>query len=375
VRLGEVVLWGSMAVALYAYGLYPLVIWILTRRRRDPKEPRPSADSDAWPSVTLVIRAGCDEPYIVRRLENALALDYPRQRLQVLVGCSGEEDLTAHLARSFDRRLVEVVQVPNRGDVHLLNACLRQVRGDVVVLSDARTLMRSDALQRLAEHFHDAPKVGGVCGKLKVVGLTGRDILDGRFATLESFLTRRESRWERLPDVKSGILAIRTALFEPIRERQPVDAVAIALGVVRQGYRFVYDEHAVAMREASPRLDSNARFARRAASTHRRGFGLPTFDRRRGVVASAFWAHRVLRRLCPALLITAFVGNACLLDDPFYLHFMLFHELFYVVALTALYFATGKRRRRFERWFGLVRAGRGRSRALEAPLATTRATL
>jgi len=375
VRLAEVVLWGSLAVALYAYGLYPLVIWILTRRRRDPKEPRPSVESDAWPSVTLVIRAGCDEPFIVKRLENALALDYPRQRLQILVGCSGEEDLTALLARSFDRRLVEVVQVPKRGDVHLLNACLRQVRGDVVVLSDARTLMRSDALQRLAEHFRDNPKVGGVCGKLKVVGLTGRDILDGRFARLESFLTRRESRWERLPDVKSGILAIRTALFEPIRERQPLDAVAIALGVVRQGYRFVYDEHAIAMREASPRLDSNARFARRAPSTRRRGFGLPTLDRRRGVVASAFWAHRVLRRMCPALLIAAFVGNACLLDDPFYLHFMLFHELFYVVALTALYFTTGKRRRRLGRWFGLVRAGQGKSRALEVPLATTRATL
>jgi hypothetical protein len=371
VRLAEVVLWGSLAVALYAYGLYPLVIWILSRRRRDPKEPRPALDSDAWPSVTLMIRAGSDEPFIVKRLENALALDYPRERLQILVGCSGEEDLTALLARSFDRRLIEVVQVPNRGDAQLLNACLRHVRGDVVVLSDARTLMRSDALQRLAEHFHDAPEVGGVCGKLKVLRLAGRDALDGRFARLENFLTRRESPWERLPDVKSGILAIRTALFEPIRERQPVDIVAIALDVVRQGYRFVYDDQAVATREASPRVDSDARSTRRAPSTHRRRFGLPAFDRRRGVIASAFWIHRVLRRLCPALLIAAFVGNAWLLEDPFYLHFMLSHELFYVVALIALYVTTGKRRR----WFGRVRVERGRSaHGLEAPLATTRAT-
>jgi hypothetical protein len=323
-----------------------------------------------------VIRAGSDEDCIVKRLENALALDYPRQQLQILVGCSGEEDLTGLLARSFDRRLVEVVQVPKRGDVHLVNACLRQARSDVVVLSDARTLMRSDALQRLAEHFHDDPAVGGVCGKLKVVGMSSRDILDGRFARLESYLTRRESRWERLPDVKSGILAIRTALFEPIRERQPVDAVAIALGVVRRGYGFVYEDHAVATREASPRVDSNARSARRIPSTHRRGFGLPAFDRRRGVIASAFWMHRVLRRLCPALLIAAFVGNACLLDDPFYLHFMLFHELFYVVALIALYLTRGRRHGRFGRWFKLVRAGRGGSRhGLESPLATPRASL
>ena len=354
-RLAEVVLWGSLAVALYAYGLYPLVIWLLSRARRAASDPSRAVESDALPSVTLVIRAGSDEQFIVKRLENALALDYPRDRLQILVGCSGEDDLTGLLALSFDRRLIEVVQSPKRGDGHLLNACLRQAHGDVVVVSDARTFMRSDALQRLAEHFHNAPAIGGVCGKLRVVGVSGRD-LDGRFARLEDFLKRHESRWERLPDMKSEILAIRTSLFEPIGDRSPFDIVGVALAIVRRGYRFIYDDHVVATKE----------------STQRRRFGLPAFDRRRGLIAAAFWLHRALRRLGPALLIAAFVGNACLLEDPFYLHLMLIHELFYVGALIAVCFTTGKRRR----WFGLARAGRkGAPQGLEASFPGSQATL
>ena len=115
-RLAEVVLWGSLAVTFYAYGLYPLVIWAFSRWKRRPAEGNLAIEADAWPSVTLLIRAGRDEHCIAKRLENALALDYPRERLQILVGCAGEEDLTGLLARSFDRRLVEVVQIPKRGE-------------------------------------------------------------------------------------------------------------------------------------------------------------------------------------------------------------------------------------------------------------------
>jgi cellulose synthase/poly-beta-1,6-N-acetylglucosamine synthase-like glycosyltransferase len=321
------------------------VVWVLSRWTRDPAGERPATDDESWPRVTLLIRAGRDEHSIVKRLENALALDYPRERLQILVGCSGEEDLTGLLARSFDQRLIEVVQIPKRGDAHVLNACMRQVRGDVVVFSDARTLMRTDALRRLAVHFKTAPSVGGVCGRLRVVRFSGRDTLDGRFARLENFLTRCEARLERLPEVKSGLFAIRTALLTPIGERQPVDVFTLALNVVSQGYRFVYEERAVATREASPRFNRSDRSdPRRAATTRRLGFSIPAFDRRRGFISAVFWVHRVLRRLCPALLIAAFVGNACLLDDPFYLHLMLFHELFYVAALLGLYCLAGSRK-------------------------------
>jgi hypothetical protein len=353
VRLAEVVLWGSLAVTLYAYGLYPLVVWVLSRWTRDPAGQRPATDGESWPRVTLLIRAGRDEHFIVKRLENALALDYPRELLQILVGCSGEEDLTGLLARSFDQRLIEVVQIVKRGDAHVLNACVRLVRGDVVVLSDARTLMRSDALRRLATHFQSAPSVGGVCGRLRVVRFSSRETFDGQFARFENFLTRCETRLERLPEVKSGLFAIRTHLLAPIGERQPLDVVTLALNVVRQGYRLVYEERAVATREASPRLDRSGRSdPKRAATSRRLGFSIPAFDRRRGFISAVFWTHRVLRRcLCPAFLIAAFVGNACLLDDPFYLHLMLFHELFYVAALIGLYCMAGSRRWNLGRFF------------------------
>lgn len=365
VRLAEFILWGSLAVALYAYGLYAFVVWVLSRSSRDANTKGPPIECQSWPSVTLLIRAALDEHSIVKCLENALALDYPHERLQILVACSGEEDLTALLARSFDRRLVDVLLLPKRSDASVLNNCLRQARGEIVVLSNARTLMHQDALRRLAEHFYDAPEVGGVCGKLKVVRIAGRDALDGRFSRLENFVTRSEARLERFPDLEHGFFAVRTNLFPPLSERQPVDLVNIALDIVRQGFRLIYDERAVATREALPQ--GNESLSGQAAMAGGRGGRLPAYDRRRGFIAGVFWMHRVLRRVGPAFLIAAFVSNACLLDDPFYLHVMLFHELFYVAALVGLYCATSSGRLGLGRWrlgqfFPAQSANKNRSR-------------
>ena len=163
VRLAELVFWGSLAIPLYAYLLYPLGIWLCSRFAKVPAAASDEGQNE-WPSVTLLILAECDEPTIVDRLSNAIALDYPRGRLEILVGCVGEEDLTGLLARSFDKRQVEVRQFPKRVEAFVVNACLRQARGEMIVFSDARTLMRPDALRRLVRHFRD-PAVGGVSGK------------------------------------------------------------------------------------------------------------------------------------------------------------------------------------------------------------------
>ena len=112
-------------------------------------------------------------------------------------------------------------------------------------------------------------------------------------------------------------------------------------------------------------------------------------DRRRGVIATIFWIHRVLRRMCPAFWIAAFVSNACLLEDPFYLHLMLFHESFYVAALVALYLTSGNRGRRLAKWFGtapseadspfnalnLIPSGRRPNPGSDAAFASTRTAL
>ena len=299
--------------------------------------------------MTLLITAHRDEHFIVERLQNAVALDYLPRRLQILVGCAGEEDLTGLLARSFDKRQVEVVQFPTRGEAFVLNACVRRASGDILVFSDARTLMRPDAVRRLVRHFRN-PAVGGVCGRLVVIDPTSSRLLDRRFWRFETFLKRCESRLGALPEVNRGICAIRKDLFVPLCEKTAVDNNSIAMQVHRQGYRLLYDEWAVATAEASPVADESKRRGRmRTEALNGLGLLWPLVDLRRGTISFTFWLHRIVRRLCPGFLIAAFVSNACLTDNPFYLHCLLFHELFYVAALLGLYVTAAGRWRPLRR--------------------------
>jgi cellulose synthase/poly-beta-1,6-N-acetylglucosamine synthase-like glycosyltransferase len=337
VKLAEIVFWGSLALALYAYGLYPLLLWLLSRWARDPAATSSADDSKAWPTVTLLIAAQRDEHFIVDRLQNAVALDYLPRRLQIIVGCAGEEDLTGLLARSFDKRQVDVAQFPTWSDALVLNACVRRASGEILVFSDARTLMRPDAIRRLARHFRN-PAVGGVCGKLVVTDPTSSRLLGRRSWSFENFLKRCECRLGALPEVDRGIVAIRKDLFVPLGEKTAVDNFSVALQVHRQGYRLLYDEWAVATAEApSVAEELQPRRAMRTEALHSLSLLWPLVDLRRGTISFTFWLHRVVRRLCPGFLIAAFVSNACLSDNPFYLHCLLFHELFYVCVLLGLY--------------------------------------
>lgn len=346
VRLAEFVLWGSLAFALYAYGVYPFLLWLMSRAAHKAFHAAVTDDDGAWPTVTLLITAKRDEQFIVGRLQNAMALDYAPGRLQVLVGCAGEDDLTGLLARSFDGRRVEVLQFPAAGERVVLCACLRQARGEIVVFSDARTLMRPDALRRLAAHFHD-PSVGGVYGKLVWTDSANGRLFDRNFLRLEEFLTRCETRLEFIPAVHRGIFAIRRDLCVTPSQKIPASTFEIAEEIHRRGYRLLYDEEAVATAESSSRVEET----RRTRPARPKAFGgagleLSLVGLRRGLVSSTFRLHRRLRRLCPGFLIAAFVSNACLSDDPFYLHCLLFHELFYICALAAVSFMAGGRARR-----------------------------
>jgi hypothetical protein len=348
--LAEIVFWGSLAVSLYACAIYPLFVWFVSRWARDIQAGDGLGDVESWPSVTLVISANRDEHFIVQRLQNAVSLDYPRGLLQIVVGCAGEGDLTALLARSFDRRQVEVVQSPARGDAYVLNACLRQARGEIVVFSDARTLMRADAVRRLARHFR-RPAVGGVCGRLVVVDLGNGRFLDRRFSKFGNFIKRCEARLGAFPEVNRGLFAIRKELLVPANEETTVDSSLSTEEVIRRGYQLISDEGAVATTEANPAVE-NLPCLQRLHAEVRHGLSLvwPVVDFPRGTISFFFWLNKIVRRLCPAFLIAAFISNAYLASDSFYLHCLLFHELFYVLAMTAFYLTANGGHSRWLPW-------------------------
>jgi hypothetical protein len=342
-----VVFCSSLAVALYAYVVYPLLVACASRFARNPGAA-PDLDNTrtyAWPRVSLLITARSAENVIVDRLRNASALNYPSDRLEIVVGCDGEGDLTALLARSFEDSRVKVVQpLEARGGATVLNDCVAKATGEIVVFSDVNTMMRPDALRRLVRHFQ-REDVGGVCGKLLPIDPTTGRNLSGLFWKFETSVSRYEARLGAISRINRGIFAIRRGLSAPFSQNPSSRESSAGALASQQRYRLVFDETAIAVEETPPTIEAEFHARAKHDADALRNLEQLSADlggnRSLGVMICRL--HRRLRQACPAFLLAAFVSNACLSSDPFYLHLLLLHELFYLAALVGLFFATGNR--------------------------------
>lgn len=348
--IAVVVFWASIALVGYAYAGYPLVVWLLTRRRADSgsQEPREHFGSFAgerpWPFVSLVLAAYKEERFILPRLHNAIASNYPADRFEIIVGCDGQEDLTGELVQEFGDSRVRLMQFPvRRGKASVLNDCIPAACGEIVVLSDANTMMDSEAIRRLVRHFVD-PNVGCVCGKLILVDpVTGQNA-DSLYWKYENFLKRCEGRLNALLGVNGGIYAIRKEDYQPIPANTIIDDFLIGMRIHQRGKRLLYDVTATACEETPATID--AEFHRRArigaggfqSLVWLRGLLHP----RHGWVAFTFFSHKLLRWLCPALMLSALVANLCLLPDPLYRQMLIAQSLFYAAALVGYWNSTSK---------------------------------
>jgi cellulose synthase/poly-beta-1,6-N-acetylglucosamine synthase-like glycosyltransferase len=315
-----VVFWTCGALVVYSYVFYPLVLMAVASRRRALIVPDPARDVDL-PLVSVLIAAHNEEPVIRSRIENLLALDYPSDKLDLVIASDASGDGTVRIVREYEDRRVRLVEFTARtGKAAVLNATIPTLKGEIVVLSDANTMMDRSAVRNLVRWFRDA-HVGVVCGKLVLTDpTTGRNV-DGLYWRYETLLKRCEGKIGGLLGANGGIYAIRRALFQGIPSDTIVDDfVTPLLAHVRTGCAMVYDETAIAHEETPAEI--TAEFRRRA----RIGAGgfqslavlWPLLDPRRGAIAFTFVSHKLLRWLCPFFLIGLAVANAMLVNVGFY---------------------------------------------------------
>lgn len=340
----------SLLLLTYTYLGYPALAW--ARAALQPRPPR------AWgiePDVTVVLAVHDEAERITRRLENLLALEYPRDRLDIVVGSDGSTDGTADLARAFESHGVSVVAFGSRrGKPAVLNDLVPKARGAIVVLADARQRFEPAALRALVAPFAD-PEIGAVSGELMLTaGEDGTPVGEGVgfYWRYEKFIRCQESRAASTPGATGAIYAIRRELFEAIPDDTILDDVLIPLRIVRRGYRVV--------------LEPRARAWDRAAAT-----GHQEFTRKVRTIAGKFqlftrepwllspwhnplWPQTVsriaLRLLGPVLLVTALGASARLAAQPLYAAMLGVQLLFYGAALGG-YLARGARRH--SRWLSV----------------------
>jgi cellulose synthase/poly-beta-1,6-N-acetylglucosamine synthase-like glycosyltransferase len=315
-----ILLWLSLFGIAYAYLLYPAILWLLAKRFGIKSDPPPLAD-DALPFLSVLIAAHNEQSVIQRRIQNALELDYPREKFEIVIASDGSTDSTADLARQFADRGVRVLDYKNRrGKAAVLSAAIKEVRGSIVLLSDANTFTEPSAARALVRWFADA-RIGAVCGRLVLKDPDTGKNADGAYWRYETFLKQMESRLGALLGSNGAIYAIRAGLFPEVSGSMIVeDFVIPLLARLKTNCRVVYDESALAHEESA--ADVQSEFHRRvrigAGDIQAIGALWPLLNPRHGWIAFTFFSHKVLRWLGPVFLLLALLANAALLQSRFY---------------------------------------------------------
>lgn len=333
----EVGFWVAATLLAYVYVGYP-VFMTAAAALRSPAVTAPVHATATWPMVTVIVTAYNEAARIGPRLDNLLALDYPRDRLEILVGSDGSSDGTATQARAWAARGVHVHAFAfRRGKPAMLNHLVPRARGSIVVLADARQRFGRGAITALVARFRD-PAVGAVSGELVLTQSgtpTGVATGVGVYWRYETHIRRVESQVDSMVGATGAIYAIRRHLFLPIPDDTILDDVLIPMQVARAGYRVVSEGQAVAYdRVARHGREEFTRKARTLAGTFQ------LLSRHRWLlnpVRNRLWlqtlSHKALRLTCPLLLVVALVSSIALADSLPFLGLAVAQVVFYLLAV------------------------------------------
>ena len=297
----------SIATLVYIYIGYPVLVWILARIWGREPIRRPCI-----PSVSLLIPAYNEEAHIEHKLRNSLGLDYPKDRLEIVVASDGSTDRTNAIVERFRGRGVKLLAMrDNIGKTSMLNHIVPQLRGEIVVFSDVTSELESGALRTLVRSFAD-PNVGCVSGLYRLTrGNTLRDEGEGVYWIYETFLKRQESRLHSILGAHGAFYAIRRSLFHELRDSSINDDYLIPMSIVARGFRAVYEPAAVAWeRELASVEGEFARRRRIAAGNCQQIIELMSLlNPFRGWIALSFFSHKVLRTLAPLFMLSLLISG------------------------------------------------------------------
>jgi poly-beta-1,6-N-acetyl-D-glucosamine synthase len=327
-----VVLALSIGLVAFTFVGYPALVALLARVR-----PRPVRTLEGYePSVSLIVAAYNEEDVIVWRLANIADLDYPTDRLEVIVVADGSEDDTAELARAIGQ--TKVLHQPVRaGKRAAIERGVAAATGEILLLTDANNRFTPETLRELVAPFGD-PSVGVVTGRKAIDDEAGRplDRAEGLYWRYESRIKAWESAVGSTTGVAGEILAFRREAFQFVQPGTMNEDFVQAMLAALDGWRVVYAPRAVSLERASATMTDEA--TRRSRLTTGRWQALrmllPSLLRRRPLLALQVISHKGLRPLVPFALIVALVSNTLLALDQRWAGWLLVLQLaFYNAAL------------------------------------------
>lgn len=326
----KILFWVCLVVLFYTYVGYPLMLRLFAGRKRSA-----SAMGAFEPAVTLLVSAYNEEAVIREKLENSLSLDYPADRLEVIVISDASDDRTDELVAGFTDSRVRLLRMPERGGKTAgLNRAVPLARGQIVVFSDANAIYDRNAIRAIVSPFADG-RVGAVTGEQRYhaagEGTAGES--EGFYWRYEQSIKRLESDVASVVGGDGAIYAIRKELYQPMRPEDISDFIN-PLQIVLAGYRNVYQPDAFAFEHSG---DSDLKEFRRKTRIVNQAFRATMQyaqllnPLRHGIFAVQLISHKLLRWLALLPLLGLAVSSYALHNE----------SLFYAVAFWAQVLAYG----------------------------------
>lgn len=328
----KILFWLLMGLAAYAYIGYPIALFVLSRLFS-----RPIRKDDFTPSVSVIIAAYNEERDLPAKLDNMLLLDYPKEKLEIIVASDCSTDSTDEIVRKYSEHGV----ILNRQEMRLGKTWAQQQAaknssGEILVFSDATTIYQPDAIRKIVRSFAD-PEVGCVAGQLVYVDKASTAIGKGcqSYWSYEKFLKKCESRLGSLIGVSGCLYAVRR-ICQVRLSSQMIDDFVIATEIHLQGLRTVYEPEAISMEDTNKKGKDELRMrirvisqTLRALNKYQEVFSLT----RHGMFAFQMISHKALRYVVPFFLIGALVANWLLItESPIYYYTLLGQTTFYFSA-------------------------------------------
>jgi biofilm PGA synthesis N-glycosyltransferase PgaC len=298
--------WIGLTVIVYTYLGYGIVIYLLSKLAGTSVKPH-IANSEDLPEVTFLIAAYNEEHYIEDKIKNTLSLDYPADKLSVLVVTDGSSDRTPELVKKF--HAVKLFhETPRKGKIHAVNRVMKFVKTPIVIFSDANTFVNGEALRNIVRHYQDG-SVGGVAGEKRIFkkeedNASGAG--EGVYWKYESFLKRKDAEVYSIVGAAGELFSIRTKLYEEPEENIIIEDFYMSLKITAKGYRFMYEPEAYAIETASATVDEEWKRKVRICAggfqaMSKLKYLLNPF--RYGILSFQYISHRVLRwTLAPIFL-------------------------------------------------------------------------
>ncbi len=341
------IFWLSIFIVIYVYLGYPLIIGILAVFLR-----KPINKADIEPSVSLIIVAYNEEDVIREKIENSLGLDYPEDKLEIIVASDGSTDRTNEIVGEYSSQGVLLnALTPNGGPTSAQNRTVPIARGDILVFSDANVMYKPRAIRKLVRSFND-PEVGGVSGELHFIPgeQDSSEKNETAYWSYETFLKHKESSLSSMTGSSGAMYALRRELYTPLDEAAIGD-FAQPLKVASQGYRVVYEPEAVSMEELSSitvrGIGGRVRVA--LGGYHSLFEVKPLLNPfRYGFITWQLISHKVLRWMIPLFLIAIFSTNISLLRQGFLYQVVFIGQvIFYSLAGAGAIWEERRRRSKF----------------------------